>query len=634
MTGRGKAAGARAAYREGRKAFLAERYGAAIKAWKPIAGAAWMRPWLAEAYLRRGLQQGSPTDFEQAIQLQPDDDRALRALAGLLLRQSDVAGARRAVARYGGGRSYLAEIIAACEGLPLKSRSDGHLSLLSKLSSGEDLPAPARWPADLRPLAAAVEALIEGKRPERVPRPRGPQVSALTALFASAAALQAGEDPRPPVAELTASGVPELGALERSVARRAAADLLARGDPALARDLLRRFPAAFDDGEKAALSVRAGALHFANGRFPEAAAAFRSAAGTYEMGQPIALAFEADGDEAQATREWVRVLSREERRLDVGARADLAKIHLHVARLAWRADDFRSAASHFERGLRPGEPDDPEVLYEHADCLDSLGQRDAALRVYLRYFLRVPGDRETITWLIDDRMWEQEYESVLDAIEALPEWEEGAVSTICHEALTVIAMRSLMFEDDERRLRRVHAVLPRIPGAAGIGHRVAAIIAARDGRPRAAVDLLEAAPPLPDDEDFSELVRLVDGTARLRVGRLREATDAFDRVLEDNILRIAVVHCLMHAERTGARSCAASPEGEVVERLLARAGRQNPGLLFAKVPRRAQGCPHFREALGRARTQPEVMAALDEMVEGRSTPPLERLVAAGFRGEG
>jgi hypothetical protein len=104
-------------------------------------------------------------------------------------------------------------------------------------------------------------------------------------------------------------------------------------------------------------------------------------------------------------------------------------------------------------------------------------------------------------------------------------------------------------------------------------------------------------------------------------------------VLEDNILRIAVVHCLLPAERTGARSFAASPEGEVVERLLARAGRQNPGSLFAKVPRCAQSCPHFREALGRARTQPEVTAALEEMVEGRSTPPLEGLVAAGFRGE-
>ena len=180
-----------------------------------------MRPWLAEAYLRRGLQQGSPTDFEQAIQLQPDDDRALRALAGLLLRRSDVAGARRAVARYGVGQSYLAEIIAAYVGLPPKSRRDAQVALLSKLSSGEDLPAPARWPAGLRPLAAAVEALIEGRRPQGVARPRGPQVSTLTALFASAAALQAGEDPRPPVAGLTASGVPELGALERSVARRA-----------------------------------------------------------------------------------------------------------------------------------------------------------------------------------------------------------------------------------------------------------------------------------------------------------------------------------------------------------------------------------------------------------------------------
>jgi tetratricopeptide (TPR) repeat protein len=621
------------AYREGRRAFLAERYGAAIKAWKPIAGAAGMRPWLAEAYLRRGLQQGSTTDFEQAIQLQPDDDRALRALAGLLLRQSDVAGARRAVARYGDGGSHLAEVIAACQGLPPKGRRDGQLSLLSKLSAGEDLPAPARWPADLRPLAAAVAALIEGGRPEGVKRPRGPQVSTLTALFASAAALQAGEDPRPPVAGLAASGVPELGALERSVARRAAADLLARADPALAESLMRRFPAAFDDGEKAALSVRAGALHFAAGRFPEAAAAFRSAAGTYEMGQPIALAFEADGDEVQATREWVRVLSREERRLDVGARADLAKIHLHVARLAWRADDFRSAVAHFERGLRPGEPDDPRVLYQHADCLDSLGQRDTAVRVYLRYLLRVPGDRETILWLIDDRMWEEEYESVLDVVEALPEWEEGAVSSICHEALTVIAMHSLMSDDDDERLRRVHAVLPRIPGAADIGHRVAAIVAARDGRLPAAVALLEEAPPIPEDEDISELVRLVDGTARLRVGRLREAMDAFDRVLEGNILRIAVMHCLMHAERTGARSCAASPEGEVMEQLLARAGRQNPGLLFAKVPRRAQGCSHFRQALGRARTQPEVMAAIDEMAEGGSVPALERLVAGGFGGE-
>jgi tetratricopeptide (TPR) repeat protein len=512
-------------YRDGRKAFLAGRYGAAIKAWKPIAGTASMRRWLAETYLRRGLQQGTPADLEQAIQLRPDDDRALRALVGLLLRQSDVAGARRAVTRYAGGQSYLSEIVAACEGVPPKNRRDEYLSLLSKLSSGDDLPVPARWPADLRPLAAAVEALVEGERPASVRRSREPQASALTALFATAAALQAGEDPRPAVAVLVPSGVPQLGALEQCAVRRAAADLLARGDPAVAEELARRFPAAFNEAEKAALSVRAGALHFTAGRFSEAAAAFRAAAGTHEMGQAVALALEAAGDEVQATREWVRVLSREERRLDVGARPDLAKIHLHVARLASRAEDFRSASAHFERGLKPGEPEYPEVLYEYADCLDSLGQRDAALRVYLRYLLRVPSAREVIVWLVDDRMWEQEYGSVLDVVEALPEWGEGAVSTICREALFVIAMQSLLFEDDEEQLRRVHTALARIPDTAGFRHRLAAIVAARDGRLREAEDLLDTAPPLPDDEDFSEPALLVDGTACLRVGRLGVATD-------------------------------------------------------------------------------------------------------------
>ena len=633
VTGKGRATGAGAIYRDGRKAFVAGRYGAAIKAWKPIAGTAWMRPWLAEAYLRRGLQQGTPADLEQAIQLGPDDDRALRALVGLLLRQSDVAGARRAIARYAaGGQSYLSDIVAACEGIPPKNRRDGHLSLLSKLSSGDDLPDPARWPAVLRTLAAAVHALVEGERPAGVRRSRAPQAPALTALFTAAAALQAGEDPRPAVAGLVPSGVPQLGTLEHGVVRRAAADLLARGDAEVMAELVRRFPAAFGEAEKAALSVRAGALHFTARRFPEAAAAFRAAAPTHEMGQPVALALEAAGDEVQAAREWVRVLSREERRLDAGARADLAKIHLHVARLAWRADDFRSASAHFERGLRPGEPEDPEVLYEYADCLDSLGQQEAALRVYLRYFLRVPGDRDTIAWLVDDRMWQQEYGSVLDVVEALPEWEEDAVTRLCREALIVIAMHSLLIGDAAEQLRRVHTALTRIPGASGFGHRVASIVAAREGRQREAEDLLDAAPALRDDDDFSEFARLVDGTAWLRVGRLRDATDVFEPVLEDNVLRIAVAHCLMHAERTGDRSCAGSPEGEAVVRLLAQAGRQNPTLLFAKVPRRVQGCPHFREALGRARTQPEVMTALDDIVEGRSPHPLEKLMAVAFRG--
>jgi hypothetical protein len=57
-------------------------------------------------------------------------------------------------------------------------------------------------------------------------------------------------------------------------------------------------------------------------------AAEARSASAHEMGQPVALALDAAGDHVQATRAWARVLSREERRMDAGARADLAKIHL------------------------------------------------------------------------------------------------------------------------------------------------------------------------------------------------------------------------------------------------------------------------------------------------------------------
>ena len=616
MAAKGKKPNPESAYQEGRREFLAARYGKAIKAWKPIAALPAMRPVLAEAYLRRGLEQQSATDFEQALLLLPGDDRPLRALVGLLLQRGDMQGAQKALARDGAAMPDLAEVAAACSG---KVPQDGRkklLRVLAQLHADDRLPDPRNWPAGMRPLGEAAAALVDGREPPERPSGLWEPLAEQQALLRTAAWLERGKVPAHAAEELAPGSGTELGPLERSVVRRLAAQLAAGGDALAAESLIRRFADAFDDQERAALSVRIGALHFEARRFAEAAAAFTAARSRYALEQATALALEGAGDDAGAIAQWSRALRAEERQLRGGDRDALAKVHLHIAHLAWREDDFRTGAEHFKAGLAAGEPEDPALLEEYAGCLELLGQEDAALPLHLRYLLRVPGDRKTLEELVNDRMVSRSYGAVLEVVEAIGEIPEGDTADLLHSALAYVALRGLLVEDEPAWTKRAHEQLLRIPEAAPLVRRTGAIVAARAGRVDEAHELLQGAPPLQGDATLVEWGRLIDGAARLRVGRLEEAKASFSKVLDGNRFKIAIANCLMHRERTGEPSCAGAPEGRAVEDLLAEIARKDPSALLGDPPHRARRCPHFQAALGRLRSSvdPEDTLAAVQML--------------------
>lgn len=609
----------------GRTAFTAGRYGAAIKAWKGISTLPAMRPLLAEAHLRRGLEQSSAGDLERALELRPDDERPLRALVAMHLREGDVQAARRTVSHHPGVPAALSDTVAAAEGHRPRGRGGKNLALLSVLCSGDWVPSGDQWPAALRRLGTAGAALAgQPARAADQDLARGSSPGP-TPLFVTAAVLQRGDDPRPEAERLQPSGLAALRHLERATVRRAVAALLERGDAALGEELVRRFPDCFDGRELAGVAVRAGSIHFAAGRFHEAVASFRRAAPTHVMDQPIALALEAEGDDAGAIRSWLRVMAREERRLDRGGRTDLAKVHLHLARLAWRGDDVQTAASHFERALAIGEPEDPEVLEEYAECLDHLDLRQEALRLHLRYLLRAPGDRDTVVWLLSDRMRKHEYGGALQIIETVPDFGTGSLAELGELGLTCIASQSLLVDGTAGWLERVLTVLARIPDTAAVAGRVGALVAALEGRSEVALKLLASAAPLPRRDHGESLLGtwggMIEGAAHLRLGRVDAAAESLAEAAEDDPFGTAALYCMMHAERTGASSCAGSAEGDQVERLLVEGGEEDPSGLYGEFPRGARRCPHFRQALGRARNQPALVEAYEEFAPEDSSPP-------------
>ena len=604
------------AYQEGRREFLAARYGKAIKAWKPIATLPMMRPILAEAYLRRGLEQTSVLDFEQALQLVPGDDRPLRALIGLLLQRGDMQGAQRTLARHGAAMPELAEIVAACSGKPPQDSRKKLLRVLAQLHSGEGLPDPRSWPARLRPLGETAAALVQGAvLPERSPGLLEP-LPELQVLFRTAALLERGIVPVDAATELVPGGAKEFAQLEGAVVRRLTVLFVVEGNATAAETLIRRFVHAFNDQERAALHVRIGALHFAARRFPEAAIAFTAACSCYAIEQAVALAWEGAGDDTEAIAQWRRVLRREERQLRSGDRPALAKVHLHIAHLAWQQNDFRTAIEHFQKGLAAGDPENPELLEEYAECLDLVGQEGAALPLHLRYLRRVPGDTRTLEDVVDDRMLSGSYEAVLQVIETIGEIPQGATADFLHSALAFVTLVALLVEDEPEWVRRTHEQLLRIPQAAFLAQRTAAIIAARAGQSEEAQSLLENAQPLMGDALLLKWGRLIDGVAQLRVGRLEQAEASFAPVMDGNRFKISVAYCLMQRERTGSPSCAGTPEGHVVEDLLSTLARKDPALLLGDPPRRSRRCPHFQATLGhlRAAVDPEdMLEAIDRL---------------------
>jgi tetratricopeptide (TPR) repeat protein len=570
-----------------------------------------MRAVIAEAHLRRGLEQGSAADFEHALQLQPRDDRPLRALVGLLIKRGDVQGAQRALARYASTLPGVAEIAAACSGKPPKDGRQKLLHLVAGLSAGDHLPELSAWPAGLRPLGEVAAALLHGRRPPESPAHLWEPPDDLEGLLRTAALLEAGEARASAVGQIKAQVPPLLSNLQRSVVRRLTASLVLRGEASAAEELLHRFPDTFDAKESAALRVRIGTLHYEACEFARAAAALSAARGHYPLDQAIALACEGAGDDAGAIEAWRRALRQEERLLGHEGRAALAKVHLHIARLAWRGEDAHTAAKHFQAGLAVGEPEDPGLLEEYAGCLDELGRADEALDFHLRYLLRVPDDTRTLLELVDDRMCEREYAEALRIIEAVPEIKPGETAEILHSALAGAAIAGLLVEDEPEWIRRAHLQLVRVPGAEALARRTGSIVAARAGRMEEALALLTDAPPLTGGDILLEWSQLIDGVAHLRVGKLDEAEASFLPALEYDRFKVAVAFCLMHQERTGLASCAGSPEGRAVVDILREAADEAPMELLHDAPRRARRCPHFNATLGnlRASVDPEDLFA-------------------------
>ena len=606
MAAKAKTANPGMVYQEGRRAFASGRYGQAIRAWKPIAGLPAMQPVLAEAYLRRGLEQGSETDLEQALELAPGDDRPLRALLGLRVQRQDLKGIQRLLAR-GGGRELM-EIARACTGTPPADGRRKLLALIAELSSGGPLPEPRRWPADIRPMAEAAAALLDGRRPPAGASGIWEPCAEIEVILRAAALLEAGE--MPPVSlvqKIPANPPSPLAPMRRAVARRLAAAHALRGEAQAAAAILQGFPDACRSEESAALQVRIGALHYGARRYSEAAAALRAARGAFDVEQAMALALEGAGDSEGAVQAWLRVLRAEERRHGEGGRAALAKVHLHIARLAWRTEDFRTAARHFEAGLAGGDPDDPEVLAEYAECLDELARADEALEIHLRYLRRVPGDTRTLTDLVDSRMVAKAHDDVLRVIEALPELPSEGARDLLQSALALIALESIFMADDPARLQRTHRQILRMPEATALAQRTGAIVLAREGRVAEADALLARASPPGGDQIMLRWTRMIGGAALLRVGRFAEAQAMFAEVGGRERTLIAAAHCLMHSERTGAASCAGSDEGREMERLLREVAEDYPSALFADPPRRARRCAHFSATLGhlRASLDPE-----------------------------
>ena len=83
----------------------------------------------------------------------------------------------------------------------------------------------------------------------------------------------------------------------------------------------------------------------------------------------------------------------------------------------------------------------------------------------------------------------------------------------------------------------------------------------------------------------------------------------------------------MHGERTGAPSCADSPEGREVVRLLTEVAERDPTMLLSDLPRRVRRCPNFSATLGnlRASVDPE---EIYEALQAEREQKFVRLLAA------
>lgn len=612
MGQKGKRASDAAVYAEGRRAFLAERYGLALKIWKPIADHPAMRPVLAETHLRRGLMQGLMEDFEQALRVEPGDLRALRVLVRSCLRSGDLERARRAIVPMPKTKEILeiSRLVEAAGSRGSWQTQNRYELLLLDLNSGRE-PSLEAWPAALRPVVQTAEALLGGKAaPAASGRLAGP-ARALSDLFRAAAVAARGKgDVAGAARSLGPSGMAERQTLEHAVARRLMGLAIMGDRTEEAELLLQRFKDAFSTAQEQALHVRLGELAYAQMRFRDAAEHWQQARASYSLDQAIALAREADHDTSAAIEMWERVLRAEERRLgrSGASRLDLAKVYLHLARLHWQSDDFARAAQHYERAQAAGEPEDPSVLREYAQCLDLLEvQPENALALHLKYLMRVPGDLRTAWDIVEDLLTRSRISDALQVMGALGELPEGEYRQKFRDAATFAAFSSLARMDEPTLLRSAQSILRRMPEAERPLGPVDAVIAALDGRGDEAAAILRAVNPPEELDDMAAWCYFIEGAAWLRLGHPAAGRGAFDRTLEDGQYdlgpEIATIHCIMHRERTGAESCAGTPEGEAVEYYLRRTAIWRPQALFDDFPRRVKACRHFREALGRARNE-------------------------------